>query len=156
MIAGQAIVTEEDKLDVIQRLDRRWLSLNDRICCTRCGRIFPAREIAVLGGSRAFGPVRLHCPNENCLATPAEWTKCGSRHGHSSAGDVSVTRNGRVCLVRRMKRIRDRGTGAVTRVKGPARTVAAALRRLDAEWTRFWSQLPTRFSRMRAQAIRAR
>ena len=152
MIAGEAIITLDDKFDTIQRLDPRWHSLNDRICCTRCGRIFPAREVAVLGGSRAFGPLRLHCPNEHCLATPEEWRKCNLGEEHLSPAEISVTRNGQVCFVRRMKRIQSGGEAAAAWLEKPTGWVLATLRRLDANWTAFWARLGKPLSQMDAQS----
>jgi hypothetical protein len=141
MIACEAIITLEDKLDVIQRLDRRWHSLSDKICCTRCGKIFPVREIAVLGGSRAFGPLRLHCPNEDCLATPGDWRECSADNERSAPAKSSFAGDRRACLVERMKRIGRRGEAANTWLKKPAECVAATLHRLDGNWMRFWANL---------------
>jgi hypothetical protein len=136
---GEAIITQEDKVDVLRRLDARWPSLNHRICCTHCGRVFAAGEIAVLGGSRGFGPLRLHCPNEACKATPAEWISAGrDRSLRQSLGGqiakVSTTHNGRVFRVRRSKLARRREELATTERGSFSHLVATTLHRLDRGW----------------------
>jgi hypothetical protein len=153
MIPCEAIITSDDKLEVVQRLDERWRSLSDKICCTRCGRIFAANQIAVLGGSRAFGPLRLHCPNEDCLATPKEWTKSSSGNAHSSPRELPIYRNGQVRFVRRRKRIRDKGEVVASWLKKPTACVANSLRRLDANWMAFWARLGKPFSQADEKSI---
>lgn len=134
---GEAMITREDKLDVLQRLDVRWPSLKHRICCTSCGKVFAAGEIAVLGGSRGFGPLRLHCPNEACKATPADWTSAGRSPGRET-GKVLTTHNGRVFRVRRPKLVRRKDELAVTEIRSFSDVMAAALRRLDRGWNHLW------------------
>ena len=140
---GEAMITREDKLDVLQRLDVRWPSLKHRICCTSCGKVFAAGEIAVLGGSRGFGPLRLHCPNEACKATPRDWIS--ARHNFlvrqspsRQTGRVLTTHNGRVFRVRRPKLVRRKDELAVTEIRSFSDVMAAALRRLDRGWDHLW------------------
>ena len=64
-----------DKLDVLRRLDqfRRWDSLDDKRLCLECGKIISGRQIEVVGGTRAMGPLRLQCPTEDCNAIAMDW-----------------------------------------------------------------------------------
>jgi hypothetical protein len=152
MIPCEAIITADDKLEVVQRLDRRWHSLSDKICCTRCGRIFSASQIAVLGGSRAFGPIRLHCPNEDCLATPKEWTKSSSANARSSQWEVPFHRSEQVRFVRRRKQIHATGEVGPSWIKKSTAWIASGLCRLDASWAAFWARLGHPLSRADAKS----
>jgi predicted nucleic acid-binding Zn-ribbon protein len=125
------MVTQQDKLDILQRLDPRWPSLNNRIRCTRCGTVFAAADIAVLGGSRGFGPLRLHCPNEACEATPADWISAFRQSPNKQTGEVSATHDGRVFRVRRAKLVRRREAVAAAQTRSFFHFVAAALDRLN-------------------------
>ena len=64
-----------DKILVLRRVDRNgsWESLDDRRQCRVCGTAFIGRQVDVVGGTRASGPLRLLCPTEGCRSTPAEW-----------------------------------------------------------------------------------
>ena len=141
MIPCEAIITADDKLEIIQRLDRRWHSLSDKISCSRCGKIFSAGQIAVLGGSRAFGPIRLHCPNDECLATPAEWTKISSASAGWSRWQVPLYRREQVRFVRRRKKIHGSEKVGINWLTGCTAWVASSLRRVDANWMAFWTRL---------------
>ena len=68
-------VSAGDKLRLLQRLDqyRRWASLDDKRQCIQCGEIISGREIEIVGGTRALGPLRLQCPTPNCRAIPIDW-----------------------------------------------------------------------------------
>jgi hypothetical protein len=68
-------VSAADKLRLLRRLDtyRRWESLDDKRQCIQCGEIVSGRDVEVVGGTRALGPLRLQCPTENCPAIPLDW-----------------------------------------------------------------------------------
>ena len=120
----------EDKLDALRKLDTsgRWQSLDDQRYCTRCDCVISGRQIEVAGGTRALGPLRLECPTENCIATPADWRAPGrrnpaaarstSRSSNSDTADshdagyvyirakgegIAITHNGRAAVVRRTR-----------------------------------------------------
>ena len=139
------MVTQQDKLDILQRLDPRWCSLNDRICCRRCGTVFAAADIAVLGGSRAFGPLRLHCRNEACEATPADWISAFRQSAGKQTRHVSATHKGRVFRARRAKLVRPRGAVAVTQMTSFFHFVAAILHRLNRDSGFLWRRTSERF-----------
>ncbi|MGI9113814.1 MAG: hypothetical protein ACR2FX_02060 [Chthoniobacterales bacterium] len=141
MIPSEAIVTGQDKLDIFQRLDRRRHVAGEGLCCTRCDRMFAVSEIAVLGGSRGFGPLRLHCPNEKCDAPAAEWMWCPERDGQGTTSEFS--HNGRVCFVRRMKRLTSGDQASDVGPKRGAGVIVTALRRLDANWAALWHRFGT-------------
>ena len=142
---GEAMVTRQDKLDILQRLDPRWSSLNDRICWRRCGTVFAAADIAVLGGSRGFGPLRLHCPNEACKGTPADWISAFRQSPGTQTGEVSATHNGRVFRVQRAKLVPRREAVAVTQMTCFFHFVAAILHRLNRGSGFFWRRTSERF-----------
>ena len=142
---GEAMVTQQDKLDILQRLDPRWSSLNDRICCRRCGTVFAAADIAVLGGSRGFGPLRLHCPKEACEATPADWISAFRQSPGKQTGEVSASHNGRVFRVRRAKLVGPREARAVTQMTSFFHFVAAILHRLNRDSGFLWRRTSERF-----------
>jgi hypothetical protein len=62
-------------LNVLRQLDRwrSWNSLQDKRFCLVCGHLLSGREIKVVGGTREQGPLRLHCPTENCHSIPMDW-----------------------------------------------------------------------------------
>ena len=66
---------DEDKLDVLQRLDRFrvWHSLDEKRYCLVCGKIITGREVHVTGGEN--GPLRVSCPTEHCNAIPMNWVR---------------------------------------------------------------------------------
>jgi hypothetical protein len=68
-------LSAEDKLNVLRQLDRwrSWNSLQDKRFCLVCGHLLSGREIEVVGGTREQGPLRLHCPTENCPSIPMDW-----------------------------------------------------------------------------------
>ena len=90
-------LSRREKLDALRRLDPpgRWQSLAEERFCTRCGRTMTAAEIEVVGGTRAFGPLRLECPTETCLSTPADWVRLdfpptGAAAQRPGARDISI------------------------------------------------------------------
>ena len=66
---------EDDKLDILQRLDcfHRWKSVDEKRRCRQCGKVFTGQDIRVFGGTRGCGPLRLECPTEGCCSTPNDW-----------------------------------------------------------------------------------
>ena len=123
-------LTAEDKLDVLRKLDpaSRWESLDDERYCTRCEHVISGRQIEVVGGTRAHGPLRLQCPTDGCAATMSDWTAPdagnGARAGSSDSGEacdavaahdagflrihsqsegILISHNGRAAVVRRMR-----------------------------------------------------
>ena len=123
-------LTLEDKLDALRSLDRdgRWETLDDQRYCTRCDRVITGRQIAVAGGTRGHGPLRLECPTEGCTATPHDWTtakrqkprtaKADENTGSSDGSDahdvgyvhiraqsaaIYITHNGRAAVVQRTR-----------------------------------------------------
>jgi hypothetical protein len=71
-------LSDEEKLDVLQRLDRfrQWHFLDEKRYCLVCGKIITGREIQVIGGIRGNGPLlRIICPTEHCNAMPMEWVR---------------------------------------------------------------------------------
>lgn len=141
---GEAIVTQQDKIDILQRFDPRWSSLKDRIRCRRCGRIFASGQIAVLGGSRGFGPLRLHCPNEQCEATPTDWIRAFRQSPGRQIGKVLATHNGQVLRVRRPKLLRRREAVPVSDIRSFFHRMAAALHRLTHGSGGFWRRTSER------------
>lgn len=65
-----------DRLQLLQRLDRqaKWRTLDEKRHCSRCGAIFSGRQIDIVGGTRASGPLRPLCPSDQCRSTPELWT----------------------------------------------------------------------------------
>ena len=80
-------LSAEDKLNVLRQLDRwrSWNSLQDKRSCLVCGQLLSGREIEVVGGTRDLGPLRLHCPTENCPSIPMDWVL---PHGEQSVATV--------------------------------------------------------------------
>jgi hypothetical protein len=70
------ILTDADKLEVLQRLDQfqKWNSLDDKRYCLWCSKIITGYEIQVIGGARGTGPLRLSCPTKGCHSIPMDWT----------------------------------------------------------------------------------
>lgn len=70
-----------DKLLILRSLDRdgKWESLNDKRECLRCGTVFSGRQVDVVGGTRALGPLRLLCPSEDCQGNQNDWVVPGQR-----------------------------------------------------------------------------
>jgi hypothetical protein len=60
-----------DKLEALQRVDiyRPWHALSEKRLCLQCGHIVTGRELAIVGGTRGLGPLRLQCPTPGCPAT---------------------------------------------------------------------------------------
>ena len=76
-LASPIKLSDEEKLDVLQRLDRfrQWHFLDEKRYCLVCGKIITGREIQVIGGTRGNGPLRIICPTEDCNAMPMEWVR---------------------------------------------------------------------------------
>lgn len=74
-------LSPREHLELIRRLDRehRWESLSDERYCSVCREVFSASDIAIVGGTRAFGPLRLQCPTLRCAATPDCWLPVSNR-----------------------------------------------------------------------------
>lgn len=70
-------LTDADKLDVLQRLDRfrPWRSLDEQRVCRCCGKVVTGHSILVVGGSRGNGPLRIVCPTPRCNAIPMDWLR---------------------------------------------------------------------------------
>ena len=68
-------LSDEDKLEVLQRLDqfRLWHSLDEKRYCLVCGKIITGQEVRITGGEN--GPLRLSCPTEDCNAIPMKWVR---------------------------------------------------------------------------------
>jgi hypothetical protein len=68
-------LSDEDKLEVLQRLDqfRLWHSLDEKRYCLVCGKIITGQEVRVTGGEN--GPLRVSCPTEHCNAIPMKWVR---------------------------------------------------------------------------------
>jgi hypothetical protein len=74
-------LSAREHLDLIRRLDRehRWENLSDERYCNKCHEIFCAGDLEIVGGTRAFGPLRLQCPTAGCSATPDSWLPVANR-----------------------------------------------------------------------------
>jgi hypothetical protein len=96
-----------EQLRTLRWLDPRsqWTSLRDRRRCLGCGELFTGREIEVFGGTRASGPLRVHCPTENCGAGPQRWVAVNAPHadGNHEAEEVVVSHHGRAVTLRRTR-----------------------------------------------------
>ena len=64
-------LSDEDKLDALQRLDRfrEWRCLDETRYCLVCGKIITGRQIQLAGN----GPLRVSCPTERCNSIPMDW-----------------------------------------------------------------------------------
>jgi hypothetical protein len=69
--------SEEDKLEILQRLDqfRVWHSLDEKRYCLVCGKIITGQEIQVSGGINDNEPLRVNCPTEHCNSLPIDWVR---------------------------------------------------------------------------------
>ncbi len=76
-LASPIKLSDEEKLDVLQRLDRfrQWHFLDEKRYCLVCGKVITGRKIQVIGGTRGNGPLRIICPMEHCYAMPMEWVR---------------------------------------------------------------------------------
>lgn len=70
-------LSSSEKLAALRASDlhRFWQSLDDERQCILCERTFRGRQVRVLNDGH--GKVRLHCPTEDCPATPREWVAPG-------------------------------------------------------------------------------
>ena len=70
-------LSDEEKLDVLQRLDqfRLWHSLDEKRYCLVCGKIISGREIQVVRNASENEPLRIVCPTTHCDARPVEWAR---------------------------------------------------------------------------------
>jgi len=74
-LSAATTLSDEEKLEVLRRLDqfRQWHSLEDKRYCLVCGTLISGQQIAVDGGTRGNGPLRLSCPTEQCNSIPMDW-----------------------------------------------------------------------------------
>jgi hypothetical protein len=110
----------KERLALLRRLDRthRWLTSRDQRYCTQCHTIFDGREVEIVGGTRAAGPLRLQCPAPRCTATPEAWLRAFDDKAVPDEVEddaVVLTHHGRACTYRRHKR----STGGVAGVTPP-------------------------------------
>lgn len=70
-----------DHLDLLRRLDPEhpWQSLAAERYCGACHEVFSAREVRIVGGTRALGRLRLQCATPGCTAPPDAWLPVGDR-----------------------------------------------------------------------------
>jgi hypothetical protein len=99
----------KDRLSLLRRLDRahRWQSLRDQRYCTHCHTVFDGREVDIVGGTRAAGPLRLQCPGPRCGAAPVAWLRAIDDKAVADGleGDALIlSHRGRACTFRRPKR----------------------------------------------------
>src|SRR2546421_571209 len=73
--APSAKLSPEEKLEILRRLDEFhfWHSLDDCRMCRECGHSITGWEIQVIEGKGARDKMRLQCPTEGCVSTPAQW-----------------------------------------------------------------------------------
>jgi hypothetical protein len=97
----------EQHLRVLRRLDRanRWETLADLRRCLSCGEVFCGSEIAIVGGTRAYGPLRLQCPGKRCVAGPESWVPVVLARNITAKPAIApvMTHAGRAFTVRRNK-----------------------------------------------------
>src|ERR1700730_4612646 len=69
------ILSDTDKLEVLQRLDkfRKWNSLDAKRYCFWCSKIITGHEIKLIGGTRGTGQLRISCPTKGCHSIPMDW-----------------------------------------------------------------------------------
>lgn len=98
-------LSPREHLELIRRLDREhpWESLGDERYCSVCREVFSASDIEIVGGTRAFGPLRLQCPTLRCTAAPDSWLPVSNRRTRARAGRGRAPASGRwVSTVRRI------------------------------------------------------
>jgi hypothetical protein len=73
----QIKLSDEEKLDLLQRLDRFrvWETLNEKRYCLVCGKIISGREIQVVRNTSENEPLRIVCPTAHCDARPVAWAR---------------------------------------------------------------------------------
>jgi hypothetical protein len=100
-------LAREQHLRVLRRLDRgnRWESVGDFRRCLDCGEVFKGSEIAIVGGTRAYGPLRLQCPGKRCIAGPESWVPVivARSIDEEPARAPVMTHDGHALTVRRKK-----------------------------------------------------
>jgi hypothetical protein len=126
-----------EHLELIRRLDGRhqWHSLRDERYCTACHETFSADEVAIVGGTRAFGPLRLQCPSYGCYASPDEWLPVGDqrpRRKMAAAMEPNATHKGHALRVRRLLK-KPRPVEGTSSSAGVVRRTST-LRKLAAKW----------------------
>jgi hypothetical protein len=74
-LPDRIILSDTDKLDVLQRLDqfRKWNSLDDKRYCLCCAKIITGYEIEVIGGTRGMRQLHISCPTKGCDSIPMDW-----------------------------------------------------------------------------------
>lgn len=124
----------EEKLDLLRRLDEFhfWHSLDDRRFCQQCRHSINGWQVRVMKLDDARGTLRLQCPTDGCLSTPARWIyadpilAAALRREFRSVGpqspaapeQPSLTHHGRVCSVRRPRRRYNENAGAASEPGG--------------------------------------
>lgn len=68
-------LTDKDKLEVLQRLDRfrAWHSLDERRYCLVCAKLITGREIQVTGDHSNALSLQVICPTPDCHSIPMDW-----------------------------------------------------------------------------------
>ena len=68
-------LSPQEKVEILRRLDEFhfWHSLDDCRMCRECGHSITGWEIQVIDGKNAREKMRLQCPTEGCVSTPAQW-----------------------------------------------------------------------------------
>lgn len=99
----------KERLQLLRRLDRvhAWSGLRDQRYCTHCHAVFDGREIEIVGGTRASGPLRLQCPAPSCIGAPKSWLRAveGKAVPDGPEGEaVVLSHSGHICTFRRPNR----------------------------------------------------
>ena len=84
-----------DKLLILRSLNRdgKWKSLDDKRECLRCGTVFSGRQVDVVGGTRAWGPLRLLCPSGDCQGNQNDWVVPGQGQRSGMPGPLLPAAN---------------------------------------------------------------
>jgi hypothetical protein len=131
--------SRKQHLAVLRRLDAHpWNTLRDLRRCQACGDVFTGSEIEIVGGTRAYGPLRLRCPGRDCAAGPQQWEpvlrSAPASDSTTSTGPVLVTHRGRVYRVQRIKRAVPAERTNTSGVWALAATLARAALRHSTGW----------------------
>lgn len=119
------------QLRVLRWLDQhRWNSLSEKRRCLACGDIFSGGEVAIVGGTRSSGPLRLLCPGVRCDAGPGQWEPVETTANVShSVGRLRMLqhrkRDGHNAAVTTRRRALERCYAAVHTLAASLRFVAA-------------------------------
>jgi hypothetical protein len=76
-LLDRIILSDTDKLEVLQRLDqfRKWNSLDDKRYCLCCAKIITGYEIEVIGDTRGMRRLHISCPTKGCDSIPMDWVR---------------------------------------------------------------------------------